>query len=62
MNNKTTTTTTITTIITVIVIVIIVSLNKKKMLQSELGPLENMKVVGNWLSFLGKKNGGDLDF
>ena len=30
-------------------------LNKTKMLPSELGPLENMKVVGNWLSFPGKK-------
>ena len=30
-------------------------LNKTKMLASELGPLENMKVVGNWLNFLGKK-------
>ena len=30
-------------------------LNKTKMLPSELGPLENMKVVGNWLSFSGKK-------
>ena len=37
-------------------------LNKTKMLSSELGPLENMKVVGKWLSFPGKKNGGDLDF
>ena len=30
-------------------------LNKTKMLPSELGPLVNMKVVGNWLSFPGKK-------
>ena len=30
-------------------------LNKTKMLPSELGPLENMKFVGNWLSFPGKK-------
>ena len=30
-------------------------LNKTKMLPSELGPLENMKVVGNWLSFPEKK-------
>ena len=33
-------------------------LNTTKLLTSELGPLENMKVVGNWLSFPGKKNGG----
>ena len=31
-------------------------LNKTKMLPSELGPLENMKVVENWLSFPGKKS------
>ena len=37
-------------------------LNKTKMLSSELGPLENMNVVGNWLSFPEKKNEGDLDF
>ena len=37
-------------------------LNKTKMLASELGPLENIKVVGNWLCFPGKKNGGNLDF
>ena len=37
-------------------------LNKKNMLPSELGPIENMKVVGNWLSFPRKTNGGDLDF
>ena len=37
-------------------------LNKTKILALELGPLENMKVVGNWLSCPGKKNGGDLDF
>ena len=30
-------------------------LNKTKMLPSELGPLGNMIVVGNWLSFPGKK-------
>ena len=30
-------------------------LNKTKMLPSELGPLVNMKVVGNWLRFPGKK-------
>ena len=30
-------------------------LNKTNMLPSELGPLVNMKVVENWLSFLGKK-------
>ena len=30
-------------------------LNKTKMLASELGPLENMKVVENWLSFPEKK-------
>ena len=30
-------------------------LNKTKMLASELGPLENMKVVGNWLRFPEKK-------
>ena len=30
-------------------------LNKTKILPSELGPLKNMKVVGNWLSFPGKK-------
>ena len=37
-------------------------LNKPKMLPSEMGPLENMKVVGNWLSFPGKKSIGHLDF
>ena len=30
-------------------------LNKTKFLALELGPLENMKVVGNWLSFPEKK-------
>ena len=30
-------------------------LNKMKLLASELGPLENMKVVGNWVRFPGKK-------
>ena len=30
-------------------------LNKTKMLSSELGPLVNMKVVGNWLSFPERK-------
>ena len=37
-------------------------LNKTKLLPSELGPLENMKVVENWLSFPGKKSRGHLDF
>ena len=37
-------------------------LNKTKLLASELGPLENMKVVVNCLSFPEKKNGGHLNF
>ena len=37
-------------------------LNKMKLLESELGPLEHIKIVVNWLSFPGKKNGDHLDF
>ena len=37
-------------------------LNKTKLLPSELGPLVNMKVVGNWLGFPGKKSRGHFDF